>query len=773
MFPGLPRAFPNQEWSNVEDIFRVRPPPRPLGARTPSPEEAWVEQELRYYKSEFTTVEELHVCVTTFNVGCKKPMPPLHALCVPSLATDTQRNSLDLIVVALQEIDMSASAMFREETEAALPWVQALYAAIGASNERQGASTPFYAFPHKQLVGLMLCVFVRRPLLKHVNAFSINTEATGAMGSIGNKGAVGVHLDIHCTKVCIITAHLAAGQGNISKRNENINTILTRMDFNAARRAELQVIANTGVSGVEATLQSLPELFPRDHDITIVAGDLNYRLNLSYEDAVSLASKGDIPELLKHDQLVKELESPHTPWGGFVDLTPTFLPTYRFDVGTSTYDTSDKHRIPSFTDRILVWCRRPSMRPLVKVDSLTAVMQVMSSDHKPVQAMLRLPVLVEVPEQKACMTQKLMEKVKSVGLGLASCGNCTISRQFIDFGRQQYHACGTKETVTLTNTGNCAAVVHVVRQRGRDDSEGAWLRVSPMECMMAPGESQEVDVETLIDPRCMSWLAHWRPYDGRGRIALKSRLLFCVRNGPVHAVECVCQLLPSIFGNSLESIMLLDRLPCLEAYQRKEDIQQLLQTLRPQVPKEVWYMTDILMRNPRTNGLFTTTTSSELCHNIMARLDSEDGPLPLDTDVHCVAECLLTFLKNLQEPVVPFAMYNAALAAGRSKGKAPVAFVRQLPTVHANLWLYTLALLNFLLRPMLARFNELTADVLSQIFSTALIIRPTAAQGLDYVRLLQGGGVNQQVRQQLQQERDDARALVQYFLATPPALLQF
>lgn len=30
------------------------------------------------------------------------------------------------------------------------------------------------------------------------------------------------------------------------------------------------------------------ELLPRDHDIVIVAGDLNYRINLTYEEAIKL-----------------------------------------------------------------------------------------------------------------------------------------------------------------------------------------------------------------------------------------------------------------------------------------------------------------------------------------------------------------------------------------------------------------------------------------------------------------------------------------------------
>lgn len=57
------------------------------------------------------------------------------------------------------------------------------------------------------------------------------------MRTMANKGAIGVRLVLHCTSVCIIAAHLAPGQDNVIKRNEDINTILQSMDFNAIKRS--------------------------------------------------------------------------------------------------------------------------------------------------------------------------------------------------------------------------------------------------------------------------------------------------------------------------------------------------------------------------------------------------------------------------------------------------------------------------------------------------------------------------------------------------------
>ncbi|KAK7196425.1 inositol/phosphatidylinositol phosphatase [Novymonas esmeraldas] len=786
MYPGLPRAFPNPEWQTVEDIFRKRtafgflaPTSAAAGADSAAATDAWVQQEIAYYEANYTTVEDLSVCVTTFNVGCKKPALPLTGLASLTSgggADGAPVRPTDLIVVAMQEVDMSATALFKNETEAAAPWVAGLNAAIGADSSNSSSSSgsggagasAYYAFPPKQLVGLLLCVFIRRPLLSAVAEFSIATVATGALGSMGNKGAVGLHLVLHRTSICLITAHLAAGQASVSKRNEDINTIFKSMDFNSTRRAEMQINASANMTIDESAFL---ELYPRDHDIIIVAGDLNYRLALPYETAVQLASAGRFSELLQYDQLQHEMKSPHTPWLNFICFTPTHPPTYRFDIGTDVYDTSEKRRIPSYTDRICVWSRRKSMESRIHLDRLSAIMEVRSSDHKPVQALVRLPVSVEVPAQKAQVMASLREKVAGVGLAQASSAKISLSTSKLAFHAQSFHRCGTQETVTVQNCGDCVAVVRVVRQREGDYAEGTWLRATPQELAILPGESQEVVIESAIDPRCMPWLAAWRPYQGRGRVGLNSVLLFCCRNGPVQAVVCQCVLSPSVFGNGLDSIALLQEKPCVEAYAQTADLEEVVRRVRPHVPKELWYLAHVVAQHPRETGLFTRSTDKEVCCRIMELLDTSNAPLPADTDAHCAAECLVIFLKSLLEPVVPYAQYAAALAAGRAKGKAPLQFLRQLPTMHANVWMYVLSLLNYLLRPAYSCENELDANFLSHLFSAVLIVRPTDAQGAIPARLQQGGGVDQQVRQQLQQESDDAIALVEYFLSTPPSML--
>ncbi|KAH9600703.1 Endonuclease/exonuclease/phosphatase [Trypanosoma melophagium] len=781
MIPGLPSAF-DVEHDRMEEVFSFIKS-RVVGqdGNVLSSEESWVQRELQYYENLYTEQQELSVCLVTFNVASKKPPANLSTLISHTMPGGNNK-PVDLIMVSLQEVDMSASAILKEETEAATPWVNALHALVG-TDSNPGSESLYYAFPPKQLVGLLLCVYLRRSLLPYAQETSIMTVGTGALGSMGNKGAVGLHLVLHRTSLCLINAHLAAGQNNVVKRNEDASNIFMGMDFNAKKR-QLYAASTQGSFSARDIMFQQPEMLPHDHDIIIVAGDLNYRLKLTYDAAVEMALRCDVDSLLEHDEFTVELANPHSPWLGFVDIKPTFPPTYRYDIGTSIYDTSEKQRVPSYTDRIVTWTRRKAYQKLIRVESLRALMDVFSSDHKPVQALLSLPILCEVEDKKNAVRRSLRERVAQVGLDRSSSAKTTVDPVSLDFGMQQFYDCGARHVIRITNTGECVAIVKIFRQRNNDLSEGAWLRVYPASFYILPNEVKEVIVECQLHPRCMRWMSLWRPFEGRGRLSLSSMLVIFVHHGPVHLVECACILKPSVFGNSLENISMLQNEVCIAAYALNEVPEKLRKAIRPQLPKELWFLCEaIFERGARQPNLFTEDSSNETCAAIMRHLDTRCEPIPAEYDVHCVATCLTTFLQSLQEPVVPFALYGTALAAGKAKGKAPLVFVQQqLPPQHANVWIYVCALLNFLLRPVNAKSNELTSKLLAKLFSDVMLVRPSvlmhgSSGGAignynEQKSTTQGGVSSQTLRQQLQQEKEDAMSLIEYFLVPPPESLR-
>jgi len=130
----------------------------------------------------------------------------------------------------------------------------------------------------------------------------------------GNKGAVAIRMDYASTPICFVTAHLAAGFTNYEERNRDYTTIHEGLHFQRDRK-----IAN--------------------HDTVIWLGDFNYRIGLSGEAARDLVNRCDIETLYANDQLNLQMVAGNA-FQHYSEARILFLPTYKFDIGTDTYDTS-------------------------------------------------------------------------------------------------------------------------------------------------------------------------------------------------------------------------------------------------------------------------------------------------------------------------------------------------------------------------------------------------------------------------------------------------
>ncbi|CAN8235499.1 unnamed protein product [Cochlearia groenlandica] len=218
----------------------------------------------------------------------------------------------------------------------------------------------------KQMVGILLTIWVKRSLRKHIQNVRVSTVGVGIMGYIGNKGAVSVSLSINQTFFCFICTHLTAGEREVDqiKRNADVQEIHKRTVFHS-------------VSAL-----GLPKLI-FDHERIIWLGDLNYRLNLSYEKTRDLISKREWSNLLEYDQLVKEYKKGRA-FDGWSEGTLQFPPTYKYQSNSDEYTGN---RTPAWCDRIL--CNGKGMR-LVHYRRT----EHRFSDHRPVTAIYMAEVEV-------------------------------------------------------------------------------------------------------------------------------------------------------------------------------------------------------------------------------------------------------------------------------------------------------------------------------------------------------------------------------------------
>lgn len=144
-----------------------------------------------------------------------------------------------------------------------------------------------------------------------------------------------------------------------------------------------------------------------DHDVVINFGDLNFRIDIAHSEAHRLIAQKDFRLLYRFDQL-QSLRTSHTLFDNFDEGTIDFAPTYKFDKGTDRYDTSEKMRVPAWTDRILWSVTRDwpdidssdlddvdgkeearivkQRKQGVVLQSYHSIPDIRLSDHKPVRA---------------------------------------------------------------------------------------------------------------------------------------------------------------------------------------------------------------------------------------------------------------------------------------------------------------------------------------------------------------------------------------------------
>jgi hypothetical protein len=77
-------------------------------------------------------------------------------------------------------------------------------------------------------------------------------------------------------------------------------------------------------------------------------GDTNYRIDLDNASVRVYAEDDALDMLLAADQLTYVM-STGVAFSGYVEGPILFRPTYRYDIGTDNYDTSEKMRIPAWT----------------------------------------------------------------------------------------------------------------------------------------------------------------------------------------------------------------------------------------------------------------------------------------------------------------------------------------------------------------------------------------------------------------------------------------
>lgn len=240
--------------------------------------------------------------------------------------------SSDIIVIAFEEIEMSMKSVVTGSSHLTDRWTEL----IGVAQSRI-ASDSFEIVSKESLGGVYLACLVRKGLKIQPVFKPIQTIKLGANGMLANKAAVIAQFTVGEASFVAVGCHLAPHDQNWEQRNQQWHEIA-------------QIVGDKV-------------------DYFIFMGDLNYRIVLTYEQVIEHVNAKNIGELYKHDQLHQTQQNDNVI-GQFKENEIKFNPTFKYDKNCDVYDTSPKHRIPSWTDRILVKTNKPRMSVGLK-DTLT------------------------------------------------------------------------------------------------------------------------------------------------------------------------------------------------------------------------------------------------------------------------------------------------------------------------------------------------------------------------------------------------------------------
>ncbi|XP_039945538.1 synaptojanin-1 isoform X10 [Hirundo rustica] len=388
-----------------------------------------------FYK--YAKPKKIRVCVGTWNVNGGKQFRSIAfrnqtltdwLLDAPKLAgihefQDRKNKPVDIFAIGFEEmVELNAGNIVNASTTNQKLWAAELQKTISRDYK-------YVLLASEQLVGVCLFVFIRPQHAPFIRDVAVDTVKTGMGGATGNKGAVAIRMLFHTSSLCFVCSHFAAGQSQVKERNEDFVEISRKLGFPMGRM-----------------------LF--SHDYIFWCGDFNYRIDLPNEEVKDLIRQQNWDPLIAGDQLINQKNSGQI-FRGFLEGKINFAPTYKYDLFSDDYDTSEKCRTPAWTDRIL-WRRRkwPFDRSAEDLDLLNASFhsdsnvpytwnpgtllhygraELKTSDHRPVVALIDIDIFeIEAEERQKVYKEVIATQGPPDGTVMVSIRSSSAEENYFD-----------------------------------------------------------------------------------------------------------------------------------------------------------------------------------------------------------------------------------------------------------------------------------------------------------------------------------------------------
>ncbi|CAO3665848.1 unnamed protein product [Umbelopsis ramanniana] len=592
---------------------------------------SWLNARMRDREDEFVDWQDISVFAGTWNVHGSTPNESLAPWLLGNATEDEKAIEPDIYIIGLQEMDLSTEAYLWTDPTRENAWCDAVMGGLGNRAQR------YRKVASQQLVSMLIIVLAKETLSGHISEISTTYTGVGILGMMGNKGCVSVRFRLFDSYICALSSHLAAFMNQTEKRNQDYAEICKRLVFPNVPDEKTAYATSLWNDGGDEGVKFIENnnivrnwsqqnsIFHSDHLIWV--GDLNYRINLTEAEVKAALRRRDLQSLSEYDQLNIERSGGRT-FHVFDEGDIDFLPTYKYDAGTNLYDTSEKRRAPAWTDRVLWRKARAHLEPHaedghhsdIQLTSYSSCMDMMMSDHKPVNAIMHLKAR-KIDTEKQAQTKAAIVKLVSEHKDDRG-PDGRISNSFVEFGDVRFMT--EKEvSITLENTGQMVASWHFIPKLDETTICKPWLHISRIAGVLGPGEQTVIVFRILIDAATASTF-------NNDEDEIDDKLILRLENGKDFFLVISGHYIPTCFGMSLEKLARMKypvHSPANDRSQRTSRSPSPESSQNGSMPKEIWRMLTFLWNKNtlQLDGLFLESGNLLLAQYITKCLDTGDN----------------------------------------------------------------------------------------------------------------------------------------------------
>ena len=417
---------------------------------------------LNYLKEEYSDLKTLKIFVGSWNVACTSPIKNINLDLDSWLLPKNPKLIPDIYFIGLQEVvELNATNVIMITDEKQKQLLDDWDFKINFSIQKRGS---YKKLAEMNLIGINFYCYVLENKMDKITNISKKKVKTGLGGATGNKGSCCINFDYENTSFSVACSHLAAGANKNKQRLKELNYILNlkletffnpetfekimkeQFDLVDQSMEEVMPLEDENKILKTSTMTNLnPNINPgevnndstsfKDSDIWIFFGDLNFRVDMEYEEFYEFVKKGNWNKLLDYDQFIKYKLASLDSMESIQEDEIKFPPTYKYILNSNEYDykpkekndkkkqtqndpqLSGKKRNPSWCDRVFykknAYVTKGGKKIITGLEYSNVIDDnFITSDHRPVYQIFDVIVFKENPDKKDLIEKEIIANEK-------------------------------------------------------------------------------------------------------------------------------------------------------------------------------------------------------------------------------------------------------------------------------------------------------------------------------------------------------------------------